>query len=744
MDDTPVRVRVNVRTLAEFACEGGDLYSEANAAEAMRQGARAHQARQAGYGEGERAEAVLSGEYPLPSGTLCLFGRADGLRRAREDWLVEEIKWVARPLPEDFLGFDAHWLQACLYALLLCDREGLAACRVRLHYGDSLGGEKDLENAWTRAQLFAMMETAAEPFIQYFWALESRRQARLTSARALAFPFPDYRPGQRKLAQNAYVALRDGKTLLCQAPTGLGKTMAALFAGAKALGEGRCQRVFFLTARGTGRLAAADALTRMASAGLDARWVALTAKDTICPMEERRCDPESCPLARGYYDRRRQAVIASLSTGALSREAIEKLAAEYELCPFELSLDLADTADFILGDYNYAFDPRVRLERFFQKKTGTALLVDEAHNLPDRVREMYSAWIARDDIKTWRRDLGRQKGRKSPGYRAMTAFLKAAEPLFSGEMILTGEADPRSEQAALALREALERAGEMDSPAYWSVVWFLRALSAFDPQYDRFAFGSDDDGARMGVWCMESGGRLRKALTLCAGAVFFSATLSPMEFYRDRLGAAPQDSALLNLPSPFPRENLTVTCAPLSTRYRDRERTLPRVTALIERFIQDTPGNVLVCFPSYAYLQDVWARIGDIQGRACLCQRRNMTDEERAQFLSAFGGDTPVAAFVTMGGLFTEGIDLAGEKLVGAVIVGAGLPQVGFEREQTRLWYDQRGEDGFAYAYAYPGAARVIQAAGRVIRTETDKGRVLLIDDRWMEDEYRRLLPEGW
>ena len=739
------RVRVNVRSLAEYACEGGDLFAEAGAAEAMRQGMRAHQARQAGYGEAERAEAVLSGEYPLSAGVLSLFGRADGLRRGDAGWLVEEIKWVAQPLPEGFGGYAAHWLQACLYALLLCDREGLDQCGVRLHYEDARGGEADLEKTYRRGELYAMMAEAGEPFLAYQIGLERLRQGRLESARALDFPFPEYRAGQRKLAQNAYVALRDGKALICQAPTGLGKTMAALFAGAKALGEGRCQRVFFLTARGTGRLAAADALRRMEAAGLKARWAVLTAKDSMCAMEEKRCDPEYCPRARGYYDRRREAVRASLGSACLDRDAIWELAEEYQLCPFELSLDLAETADFIIGDYNYAFDPRVRLERFFQRKTGAALLVDEAHNLPDRAREMYSAWLDREEMRLRRRELGRLRGRKSAGYKALTAFLKSWQGWEAGPMRLEEEPRPEALQAAETLKAALERAGEVESPAYWSVVWFLRAAAAFDPQWDRFAWGEDGDGgARMGVWCMESGGRLHRTLKKCAGAVFFSATLTPLEFYRDRLGAEAGESALLKLPSPFPRENLTVTCAPLSTRYRDRERTLPRVAQLIEKFARETPGNILVCFPSYAYLEGVRGILREDESRKWLYQRRDMGDEERKAFLEAFEAGGPVAAFVTMGGLFTEGIDLAGEKLVGAVIVGAGLPQVGFETEELRKWYDEKGEDGFAFAYAYPGAARVIQAAGRVIRTPEDRGRILLIDDRWMEEGYRALLPEGW
>ena len=431
----------------------------------------------------------------------------------------------------------------------------------------------------------------------------------------------------------------------------------------------------------------------------------------------------------------------SLNLRGWGREEIWALAEKHGLCPFELSLDLSETADFIIGDYNYAFDPRARLERYFEQRSDAALLVDEAHNLPDRAREMFSAWLDKKSMKEARRALGKRVGRGSLGYKAYSAFLKA----WQAEADAPGpELRPQMPegliQAAERLRDRLEAAGEIHSDAYWDVVWFLRSARAFDPETDRAVLGRD----RVGVWCMEPAGRLAKTVKRASGAVFFSATLNPLEFYRDRFGVELENSALLALPSPFPPENLKVTCVPLSTRYRDRERTAARTAELIARFAREVPGNILVCFPSYAYMEAVRAAFPAEDGHCWLTQTRDMDDLARREFLDAFEGEGPVGAFVTMGGLFTEGVDLAGDRLVGAVIVGAGLPQVSFETEQLRRWYDERGENGFGFVYAYPGAARVTQAAGRVIRTESDKGRVLLIDDRWLDAEYRALLPSWW
>ena len=641
-----IAVRVNVRALAEFFCEGGDLCPAAGAAEAMRQGTAAHQIRQTEYGPEETREASLSGEYLLESGALRLFGRADGVRRVRGQWCIEEIKWIAHPLEND-QGREVHWHQACLYALLLCDRDKLTACGVRLVYIDGEGTVTVLERIYARETLYAMMAEAGEPFLRFQAVWNDSRTRRMQTAAALAFPFGEFRPGQQSLSRNAFIALREGKSLVCEAPTGLGKTMAVLFAAARALGDGHIQRAFFLTARGTGRQAAESALYKIEETGCACRWVSLQAKAKMCVMDRPQCDPEICPRARGYFDRRRSALLDTLDETAFSSERIREIAEVHGLCPFEFSLDLAETCDFVIGDYNYAFDPRVRLERFFQTKTGAALLVDEAHNLIDRGREMYSAWLKIEEVRAIRREWGRQRGRKDPAYRVMSRFLSAWKQGFGEtEQTLGDSFPPEAIELAEMLRSGLENCGAVDCEAYWSAVWFARAARERCADSDRAVWGKD--GA--GLWCMEPARRFAGTLAKCHGAVFFSATLRPIDFYQNQLGA--EDGAMLTLPSPFPRENLQIRCVPLSTRFRDRARNMPRLAALIREFVLETPGNVLVCFPSYAYLEAARELMREEDSRTWLYQQRDMDEAARQAFLSAFDLDVqrPAAGFVTMGG----------------------------------------------------------------------------------------------
>ncbi|MBO4884849.1 MAG: ATP-dependent DNA helicase [Clostridia bacterium] len=752
------RLRINVRSLAEFYFEGGDLVSGRGMIQRMLEGTRAHRLAQGGYEPGWQSEAALRMELERRGVKLLLHGRADGLLAAGDDSVIEEIKSML----EDTAGMEGgeypvHWAQAELYAAMLAARDGLNRVRVRLRYISLAGGEALFTRDYSREKLYEKLDEYLSPMLDWLARVRAWQDVSRPTMRALSFPYGVYRPGQREMAANVYVALRDGKNLLCQAPTGIGKTAAALFPALIALGEGRVGRVFYLTARTTGREAALQALDRMRAAGLMARCVVLSAKDSVCPMEERDCRPEACPLARGYYDRRRDALREALSMQRLDRAAIGALAARHGICPFELSLDLSETADVVVCDYNYVFDPRVKLQRFFTGRSDAGLLVDEAHNLASRARDMLSGALAQRYFRDLRRAVGKEAGRKHPLYAALTALLKEMTAL---RRSLGGDSggESRAEKPD-ALIEAAKAFAQAAGAAFDERTWacrrdlsecffdaldFLRAESGYDEHFRTLIEPDGRNLCGVRLWCADPAAHIAACLRRVHGAALFSATLAPMDFYRDLTGLDGEADALLDLPSPFPPENLRALVCPLPLRYKEREASMDRLCECLRAFIGARRGNYLVCFPSYAFMRQAAERVE--WPCRLLVQSPDMDDDARRAFLDALEPDPPetTAAFVVMGGVFSEGVDLPGGRLAGAAIVGTGVPQLSLEGDTLRALYEEKYGRGYAYAYMYPGVAKVLQAAGRVIRSESDRGAVLLIDARWRDAEHRALMPPHW
>lgn len=755
-------VRIHVRAVAEFFCEGGDLTREGDLYARMQEGARTHRALQSLYPEDCRAEVSVSRTVQALGLELQLYGRADGLWQREGEPVVEEIKSTLLDV-STLSGeeYPAHWAQAQLYAAMFCLNEQTNGAWVRLRYCHPGDYETALfERHYTAVELEELMTKYLQPLARWMAALQAHREARLPALRALAFPYGQFRAGQREMAANVYVALRDRKRLLCQAPTGIGKTMASLFPALKALGEGKSETVFYLTARTTGARAVEDALARVRAAGGAVRAVFLRAKDKICPLDEaaRDCDPAVCPRARGYYDRRRAALYESLFTDCFTAEAVTRLADAHELCPFELSLDLSETADLVVCDYNYVFDPRVRLKRYFTGRSEASLLIDEAHNLPSRVREMLSAALSEREVEQLRRAVGRENGRKHPLYRALSALLAPLKALRAGH--------PQEEAAEELPDELIERvkafaeeaSGFLSQPAaYQGALWeqyfaaldFLAAAERFDEAY-RALYLAEGGRLTVRLWCADPAAHIRETLSRVQGAALFSATLSPISFYRDLLGLSEEaGDALLELPSPFPPENLEVRRVSVPMRYREREQSVERLARLMLHAVREQPGNYIACFPSYAFMQKVFeAMEPQADGVRLHRQSPQMTEFAREDFLAQFEPNPkqPLLALAVMGGVFSEGIDLPGSLLSGAFIVGTGVPQICLENETLRALYERKlgAGRGYRYAYLYPGLTRAFQAAGRVIRTESDTGRVFLLDSRWLDAEHTALLPPHW
>ncbi|NLG26072.1 MAG: ATP-dependent DNA helicase [Clostridiales bacterium] len=749
--------RINVRALAEFALEGGDLDASLATADLLLDGIKGHRLIQSAYPPGYRSEVTLSTTRDVDGMALRVHGRADGLWREGDLPVVEEIKVTRRPVHEINEGDDpAYWAQAELYAAIVAGNEDCPAVAVRLTYLNLSGDTAVFRRTYGREALDELFYRYAAPYVAWMRACDAWLAESRASFRGLAFPYDNYRAGQRELAVNAYVALREGKKLVCQAPTGIGKTVALLFPAVKAMGEGLIERAFYLTARGTGAQAAEDALGRMREKGLVIRSVFLTAKEKVCPQPEVDCRSEVCPRAKGYFDRRRAALYEALTLQKLDRAGLAALADRHSLCPFELALDASENADVIVGDYNYAFDPRVRLKRFFNGRTDSALLVDEAHNLPSRGRDMLSATVDQRDYARLRTAIGKVYGRKHPLYRTLTALLAALRALAAedeGDEARTG----LPEELLAALRAFADVAGPMLggrdalsgqlADGYFAALDALRAADAFSDDY-RTLIKRAGKGCAVTVWCADPAAHLAASMKRVKASALFSATLTPLPFYMKLLGVNEDDGdACLSVPSPFPPERLIVLRASLNTRYRQRADSAAAVARLIAAMAASRPGNYMACFPSHAYLRQVYGEFLPIaSGIDAIAQSRDMDDAARAAFLARFC-DSPtrsLVAFIAMGGVFSEGVDLVGERLTGAAIVGVGLPMVCLENEALAALFDDKYGDGFSYAYRYPGVTKVLQAAGRVIRTERDRGAVLLIDDRWARDEYHDLLPPHW
>jgi DNA excision repair protein ERCC-2 len=614
---------------------------------------------------------------------------------------------------------------------------------------------------------------------RHHWCL-----ARNASIATLAFPFPAYRPGQRELAVAAYRVLANGGRLFLAAPTGIGKTISVLFPAVKALGEGKLERIFYLTARTVGRAIAEKALADLRRGGLKLRAVTLTAKEKVCVREGHPCDPLTCPLALGYYDRINSAIREALAQEEITRSVLETVGQKHQVCPFELSLDVSVWADAIVCDYNYVFDPQVYLRRHFEEDGGAyAFLVDEVHNLVERAREMFSAELDGREILDVKRAIKKAAPRCAKAltqlHNAMRKLGNAIEPheesfeasdtavelnLFPAKAATIGQEEngvSTSPEFPDSLIEPLETAlDEAESwlvknqPAefreallalYFQMHSFRRTAELYDARFVTII--QNDPEVKVRQFCLDPSLLLRKALARGKAAIFFSATLTPMDYYRALLGGENEDP-VLQLSSPFPSENLAVLIQDrIQTHFKGRVESLGEVVEAIGTFVRGRSGNYLVYFPSYQYLNDTLQAFQiRHQSVPVLVQRPGMTEPERDAFLAAFSvehGETLVG-FAVLGGIFGEGIDLVGERLIGAVIVGVGLPQLCIERNLIRDYFQEKNAAGFEYAYTFPGMNRVLQAVGRVIRSDTDRGVVLLIDARFNETRYRRLFPVWW
>ncbi|OBZ10099.1 ATP-dependent helicase [Bacillus sp. FJAT-26390] len=757
-------VTISVRNLVEYVFLSGSIDVRLNAIDTMHEGTKAHQRVQRTYGEQDRKEVYVKADIAVDDLLFVVDGRCDGLLGTDPLLTVDEIKSTGGDLEritED--GYPVHWAQALFYAYMYAKEHEQAAMRIQLTYVQTATEE---ERRFVREASFAELEQYVQEVIARYapYAQLRRRheQARNESIRELAFPFDAYRAGQRKLAGAVYKSIEEGVRLFAKAPTGIGKTISTTYPTLKAMGAGMLQRFYYLTARTTTRAAAEDALLLMRDKGLHLHAVTITAKDKICFQEEVRCEKEHCPYADGYYDRINGAVLDILEKETvMTRSVIEAYSHKHRVCPFEFSLDLAYAADAVVCDYNYIFDPRISFKRqYAEMKKRTALLVDEAHNLVDRAREMFSAELAKAPFLALQREL---KGVHNEGYRTAKAindyFIALRKSSDGSPHLVQRQLPEELVELAEAFASAAEQAlaagvGGSILDAYFNAQNFVRTAKLFDERYVVYIELSKSD-VRLKLFCLDPSQLLQHMGKGYRSHIYFSATLSPVSYYMDMLGAG-EDDYTLAVPSPFAREQLDVIIKPLSTRYHDRDESKLPIAKLIMKLMDERPGNYFVFFPSYAYMNAVYETYmelrewstpaGDPSDAEVLLQKPDMSEEERDRFLETFqaGSGKSLLGFAVMGGVFSEGVDLAGERLIGVIVVGVGLPQLGVERNMLKEYFNEQGKSGYDYAYVFPGMNKVLQAGGRLIRSETDRGTLVLIDDRYLQTQYQRLLPEEW
>jgi DNA excision repair protein ERCC-2 len=763
-------VKVGVGNLVEFILRSGDLTSAFTGSSRMLEGSRIHRSIQQSQGSEYESEVSLSILIERPGVTLQISGRADGVivkmdENGEEQVTIDEIKSTTAELETIEESFNPmHWAQAKCYAYIYAVQHGLAVMHVQLSYCQvDTFAIKKFKQGYSVEELSEFFHHLITQYAIWAERVGDWIQVRDASAQQLEFPFATFRHGQRQLAVAVYKTLCTGRKLYAQAPTGTGKTIATLFPSVKAMGMGYVDKIFFLTAKTVTRELAEEVFHRLRKTGLRFKTVTLTAKEKICFMPGVACTPEECPYAKAYYDRIGPALNECWRLEAFTREVIEQQAREHSICPFEFSLDLSLWADAIICDYNYVFDPRVYLKRFFNENNGHyCLLVDEAHNLVDRARDMFSAEITKQpflDVKKLVKDklprLAKAAG-KINSY-LVTAGKLCVETSAVGASDYVVREEPLTDILPL-LRKFASLAEEWlssNEPAafreelleiYFKVYAFLRTSEMYDKRYVTY-FEKGEKDVKLKLFCVNPAYLLRQALARGRGAVLFSATLTPLDYFAEILGGEEGDGNIA-VASPFAQENLCLLVADhVSTTYKTREKTYHVVVESITTAIEAKTGNYLVFLPSYYYLEEVYQRfcLRNPYTRV-IRQVGGMTETERTEFLNQFSEDNhdTLVGFAVLGGIFGEGIDLIGERLVGAIVVGVGLPQICLERELIKSWFNKDKRPGFDYAYVYPGMNKVLQAAGRVIRAENDRGLVLLIDDRFSQSRYRSLFPQEW
>ena len=744
---------VSVRQLVEFVLRSGDLTSGERTPRKLRakQGSLAHRKFQKSRPVDYETEVPVSFDVPGEQFVLRVTGRIDGLWKKDDGTLLEEIKTVKSSWNRE-PGL-LHWAQIKFYGFIICAQQNLAEIDLQLTYIELPSEQITVfREKLSAAALQEFFDSVVSEYKEWLLQQEHWRVVRNASIEKLSFPYGAFREGQRSLSAAVYKSILNSQKLFAEAPTGIGKTMSVLFPAVKVMTSKRLDKIFYLTAKTVTQSVAEKTFDDLKAAGLRFRTITLTAKEKLCVRDGKPCDLLECPLANGYYDRLKPALRAALNCETLTRSRVEAFAQEYRLCPHEFSLDLSEWVDAVICDYNHAFDPRASLKRHFSEENDAkVLLIDEAHNLLERAREMFSATLNLGELADAKKSLHARVPKCSNALRNFDQATKAllAEvtlPLVRNDV--PEELLKHLERFLAGAEQFFAESDETDETlidVYYTISAFLQIADYFNARY-RFIADNEFGAIRIRLFCLDPAELLAEAFNRVESGILFSATLTPLNYFRTALGGDTEDRTL-KLKSPFPSEHLKVLVAPyIQTAFRHRTASLDDLAESIRTFVHARRGNYLIYFPSYKYLNELIPKLESLTDVDLLVQRTDMNDAERAEFVNAFKAERSrsLVGIAVMGGVFGEGIDLIGERLIGAVIVGVGLPQLCLERDLIRQHFDEQGLDGFAHSYVFPGFNRVLQAVGRVIRSETDRGAVLLVDTRFREDRFAELFPSWW
>lgn len=845
-------IRISVRGLVEFILRQGDLDNRRKGApdNAMQEGSRIHRMIQRRMGAEYQAEVGLRYTHTTQNYVLIVEGRADGVIEQNGEVVIDEIKGTYRDLSKLREPVAVHIAQAKCYAYIYALQKELKRIRVRLTYcnietEDIRYFYEDYEfqdlSRWFQNLLSAYRKWAD---YSYEW-----RKIRQASIAGLEFPFP-YRDGQRELVTYVYRTIYHGKKLFLEALTGVGKTISTVFPAVKAMEKGMGDKIFYLTAKTITRTVAEDTFSLLRKNGLRFKSVILTAKEKICFMEKPECNPEACPYAKGHYDRINDAIYGLLTAEeSFTREKIEEYAKRYQVCPFEMCLDMSLFADGIIGDYNYLFDPHVYLKRFFGEGSGGnyLFLVDEAHNLLERGREMYSASLYKEEFLEIKCELKQtvvselsEIGRKSGIEGQLTLQMTEMSEEVSGEVLeesaglgenmdadsdtvyLKGKRRRRQVGKSILIRkgyaekleyhlekcnkellamkrecdgcrlvesidgfvqklirlhavldEYLDEQEDEKLPVreslldfFFEVSHFLEMYERLDENYVKYTQLGEDGSFLLKLFCVNPSENLKECMMRGRSSILFSATFLPIQYYKGLLGGEAEDYEVYAKSVFNPEKRALFIANDVTSKYTRRsEEEYYNIARYIDEIVKMRHGNYMVFCPSYSFLQTVYDRYMECfagEEKECILQSEYMNEEEREAFLARFRGneecnlqadiaieiefdeEQTLIGFCVMGGIFGEGIDLKNDSLIGAIIVGTGIPQVCNEREILKRYFDERGENGFDYSYRYPGMNKVLQAAGRVIRTAEDVGIIALLDERFLQLSYRKMFPREW
>lgn len=756
------QIRISVRSLVEFLLRSGDIdnrISRGLQLNAMQEGTRIHKKLQRAMGSSYSAEVPLKIELETPRYVLTVEGRADGIFTREDAACIDEIKGVYQDVERFEAPVPVHLAQAKCYAYMYVLQHNLEEIGVQMTYCDlDTEAVKRFYERYAFEELKTWFDSLMKEYqkwadFQYEW-----RQTSIASIQSMEFPF-DYRPGQKELASDVYRTILRRKNLFIQAPTGTGKTVSVLFPAVRAVGEGQGEKIFYLTAKTVTATVAMETFAVFRAHGYRGKVVQITAKEKLCKCEKPECNPDACPYAKGHFERVNDAVFDLLQRlDCFSREALLEQAENYRVCPFELCLDVSSWSDVIVGDYNYVFDPTVYLKRFFAEgnRGDYLFLVDEAHNLVERGRQMYSERIVKEDVlkvkrllKPWSKKVERALERVN---KLLLEYKRECEhyllhdsinDLVFSLMRLASEME-RFLQKPLTIPE---RDDVMEF--YFGLRSFLNIYELVDENYVIYSSMEEDGSFALKLYCADPSVNLQACLDRAHSTIFFSGTLLPIGYYKSLLSTREDNYAVYAHSVFTPDQRLLFVGRDVSSKYTRRTaEEFVRIATYIYKIARARQGNYIAFFPSYKMMHDVEEQFADLADERIdvMMQTQNMREQQREEFLQEFARsrEHSMVAFCVMGGIFGEGVDLREEQLIGAIIVGTGIPQIGGESEILKNFFDARGGDGFDYVYRFPGMNKVQQAAGRVIRTRADVGVIALLDDRFLQRDNRRLFPREW